>query len=132
MMTNFNDFRFEGLDYIEISNKYFAMKRVSNDCNKIVVKVADTHLIETKFGYALILNRYQVVFLKAWQVDRNWYGNEVLLTREYFNVKNWGEHFDFSEELNNNTFEEWLKVAQAQDALVDEDGMQLNYVRWKK
>lgn len=65
------------------------MDRVSEDENKIVVKVADTHLLKTKFGYALILNANNVVFIKDWQVSQNYFGNEVLLTREYFIPKQW-------------------------------------------
>ena len=73
----FNDFRFEGLDWYQQSNKYLSMNRVSKDENKVVVKVADCHLISTRFGYALILDESHVVFLKSWQVSSNYYGNEV-------------------------------------------------------
>lgn len=73
-MTSFNEFRFDGLKCREVSNKYLTMKRVSEDENKIVVKVAGSHLLSTKYGYALILNAEYVVFLKEWQVDKNYYG----------------------------------------------------------
>lgn len=72
------------------------MDRLSEDESKIVVKVGDSHLLKTKFGYALILNAEYVVFIKDWQVDRNNYGNEVLLTKEYFIPQKWG---DFSDEF---------------------------------
>lgn len=129
--SEFNDFRFADLDYHKISNKYFSMKRVSADKNKIVVKVADSHLIPTKFGYALILDRTHVVFLKDWQVNKNFYGNEVLLNKDFFNVKEWGEHQDFSDEDEALMYEYWLKVAQEQDDAVDEDGLKINIVKWK-
>ena len=91
----FNEFRFSGLEYRSKSNKYYTMNRVSEDENKIVVKVADDHLIKTQYGYALILDYSHVVFLKDWQVSCNYFGNEVLLQREFFNVKEWGKHDEF-------------------------------------
>lgn len=64
MKKDFNDFRFSGLNYKEKSNKYFTMNRVSEDENKVVVKVDSVHLFETKYGYALILDNTHVVFSK--------------------------------------------------------------------
>lgn len=133
MENNFNDFRFAGLNYRSHSNKYFTMDRVSNDENKIVVKVADCHLIETRFGYALILDYNHVVFLKPWQVDRNFYGNEVLIDRKYWKVSEWGEHREFGENPDNYDFNNWLKVAKEQDNMYDEEeGCRINKVEWKK
>lgn len=126
----FNDFRFEGLEWSEQSNKYLTMKRVSKDENRIVVKVGDAHLIQTRFGYALILDRTRVIFLKDWQVSRNYYGNEILLTREYFNVKEWGEHNDFEDKDQYTNFNEWVAIAKEQDELEDEDGFKANSVKW--
>ena len=95
------------------------------------VKVGSSHLIETKYGYALILDHSHVVFLKSWQVSENYYGNEVLLTKKFFNVKEWGEHEDFEEEPKNLKFEEWLETAKEQNEK-DEDGIRSNPVRWEK
>lgn len=128
---DFNDFRFAGLNWRQQSNKYLTMDRVSEDETKIVVKVADAHLSETKYGYALILDYSHVVFLKSWQVSKNYYGNEVLLTKEFFNVKEWGEHEEFSDEPENLKFEEWLKTAKSQNEK-DVDGIRRNPVRWEK
>ena len=128
---DFNEFRFNGLNFRQQSNKYLTMDRVSADETKIVVKVAESHLLPTKFGYALILDYSNVVFIKDWQVNKNWYGNEVLLTKEFFNVKEWGTHEEFGEEPENLKFETWLNVAKQQDNLVDEDGYKLNPVRWQ-
>lgn len=128
---DFNDFRFAGLNWRQQSNKYLTMDRVSEDETKIVVKVADAHLSETKYGYALILDYSHVVFLKSWQVSKNYYGNEVLLTKKFFNVKEWGEHEDFEEEPKNLKFEEWLETAKEQNEK-DEDGIRSNPVRWEK
>lgn len=129
-MKEFNDYRFEGLNWRQYSNNYLTMERVSKDENKIVVKTAGEHLIETKNGYALILDRTHVVFLKSWQVSSNYFGNEVLLTREYFNVKEWGQHDEFDEEPQNLKFDKWLEAAKAQDNRVDQDGEKMCKVKW--
>lgn len=128
----FNDFRFEGLEHKEASNKYFTMKRVNAEETKIVVKVAPEHLVKTKFGYALVLDKTHVVFLKDWQVSNNFYGIEVLLTKEYFIVKEWGDHKDFSVNEEFLNFEKWVEVAKEQDNLKNSDGWQLNKVQWEK
>lgn len=132
--SDFNDFRFSGLHYISASNKYYTMQRVSDDSNKIVVKVADTHLQKTKYGYALILDINHVVFIKDWQVSQNYYGNEVLLTREYFIVKEWGEFSQFGEADNDEelTFDYWLNIAKEQSFIDDEIETFGNPVRWGK
>lgn len=132
MSKSFNEYRFEGLNYTDASNKYYTMERVNPDETKIVVKVASSHLLKTKFGYALILDFDHVVFLKNWQVDINYFGCEVLLTKDFFNVKNWGEFSDFGEEKENLEWSTWLDVAKAQNAAVDEDGMRCNRVKWAK
>lgn len=130
MKNEFNDFRFAGLNYKEASNKYLTMKRVSDDENKIVVKVAGSNIVKTKFGYALILNYNHVVFLKNWQVDQNFFGIEVLLDREHFLVKKFGEFEDFDDDNQYLSFDEWVKVAKEQDNLTDEDGFKINQVKW--
>lgn len=129
--SDFNNFRFQGLNARKKSNKYLTMNRVSEDGNKIVVKVADSHLLETKYGHALILDRNHVVFIKNWQVSENYFGNEVLLTKEYFNVKEWGDFEDFDDEPQNLNFETWLNVAMEQEGLVDDDGAKSNPVNWE-
>lgn len=125
--VEFNNFRFEGLEWRECSNNYISTKRrVSADETKIILKVGDNHLIPTQFGYALILDKYNVVFLKNWQVSQNWYGNEVILDKKYFIVKKWGEHNLFLEDENQLIFETWVADAKAQENNEDE------YVRFKK
>lgn len=132
MDANFNDFRFEGLSYKNISNKYMTMNRVSDDKDKIVVKVADSHLQKTKYGYALILDHTHVVFLKYWQVDQNYYGNEVLLNKKYFIPKEWGEWDEFFEDPEQLEWDAWMNAAIEQDSFVDEDGRKLNRVQWMR
>lgn len=46
--AEFNDFRFEGLNWRAQTNKYYTMDRVSADESKIVVKVGDSHILRTK------------------------------------------------------------------------------------
>lgn len=116
MSKKFDDFRFEGFNRSDLSNKYQTMKRISEDENKIIVNVGPSHLEETKYGYALVLDSEYVVFIKNWQVECNYYGNEVILDRKYFIPKKWGSHpefFDIIEE--NHDFNTWLEAAQDQD-----------------
>ena len=126
MEKNFNDFRFEGLNYKNASNKYWTMNRINETEDRIIVKVASEHLIQTRFGYALILDKTHVVFLKEWAVSCNWFGNEVLLTKQYFNVKEWGEHNEFEENEENLSWNAWIKVAKEQQKNEE------NPVKWEK
>ena len=125
MKREFNDFRFQGLNYQSYSNKYYTMNRLNETEDKIVVKVADAHLIPTRYGYALVLDRTHVVFLKDWAVSCNWFGNEVLLTKQYFVVKEWGEHEEFSDNEKNLDWNTWLEVAKEQQK-------NDNIVKWAK
>lgn len=111
---DFNEFRFAGLDFKSASNKYWTMKRVNADETKIVVKVDESMLQPTRYGYALILDEKHVVFIKDWQVNINYFGCEVLLTKEYFNVKEWGTWESFEDEPQNLEWAEWLRVAKLQ------------------
>lgn len=129
--NDFNNFRFEGLNWYQYSNKYYSMDRVSADESKIVVKVGESHILKTKFGYALILDYSHVVFLKDWQVSDNYFGVEVLLQKEYFIVKEWGTFEDFGDDPENLDFNTWLEAAKAQANFKDEDGEALNRVRWE-
>jgi hypothetical protein len=104
-----------GLNPRRITNKYITMNRVSEDGEKIVVKVSDAHLLETRYGFGLILDSRHIVWLKENQVSKNYYGNEVIINKGYFNVKEWG---DFSNEFEsipeNLSFETWKESAIAQ------------------
>ena len=129
----FNNFISTGLDYKEASNKYFTMKRVNAEETKCVVKVAPGHLMKTKFGWALILDRTHVIFIKAWQISiSNYYGIEVLLDKEHFLIKNWGVHEEFTDNDQFLKFENWVEVAKEQDNLKNDEGWQINPVRWNK
>lgn len=124
--NDFNDFRFKALNYRDVSNKYLTMDRVSDDNNKIVVNVGDEHLLPTKYGYALILDEFNVVFLKKWAVDINYFGNYVLLNRDFWQVKKFkhNRHFDFiGENKNLHDFDFWVEAANDQKERI---------IRWKK
>ena len=112
--AEFNDFRFKGLKWEQHSNNYITSKRVSEDESKIVVKVENNHLVETKFGYALILDKQTVVFLKKWQVDINFFGTEIIIDRNFFKPTKWGEHNNFENNEENHNFKKWLEVAKKQ------------------
>lgn len=110
-----DDYWYGGLNAYRRSNKYITMNRVSSDENRIVVKVGEDHLITTQYGYGLILDDSHVVFLKTQNVSKNWYGNEVILNKQYFNVKKWGDFSDrFISEPKNLNFSEWVNVAKEQ------------------
>lgn len=128
-VTDFNDFRFGGLNWHKYTNNYITMDRVSEDETKIVVKVDDGHLIKTQFGYALVLDKTRVVFLKEWQVSANYFGNEVLIDKNFWNVKVWGEHENFDENEENLNFDTWLDIAKEQSKR-DEDNCLINPVKW--
>lgn len=119
----FNDFRFLDLDYYEVTNKYYTMNRVSENEEKIVVNVADSHLFPTRYGWGLVLDHKHALFLKDWQVNRNFFGNEVLLDKPYFNPREFGTFEGFGENPEALTWEYWVNVALAQEG---------HEVRWKK
>lgn len=119
------EYLFKGFNYCQSSNKYMRSNRISDDSSRVLVKVADCHLKETMYGYALILDAHHVVFLKKWQVNVNYYGNEVMLDKKYWNVKEWG---DFTNDFvidddKTHDFNEWLNVAEEQQ-------MANNYCYW--
>ena len=124
MSKKFNSYRFEGLNHRAASNKYLTMDRVSENEDKIVVKVADCHLLRTRYGYGLILDRHHVCWLKDWAVSVNWYGNEVLLDRKYFSPRGWGEFDEFDDDEESLTWDHWLQIANAQS--------DTTCVRWEK
>lgn len=119
MSRDFNNFRFSGLNYKPVSNNYWSMNRINEEETKIVVRVAPCHLMKTKYGYALILDRSHVVFIKDWQVGFAAYGKdcEVVLDRDYFAVKEWGD-FDEFDDLDEDdaqlTWNGWLDIAKQQ------------------
>lgn len=136
MNKNFNDFRFSGLNYSDYSNQYFVIEsRISENQDKIVIKVGDNHLHKTQYGYAFILDKTHVVFIKDWQVSFGYWGTEVILSKDYFNVKSWGNWDLFMENEAALNWEYWLNIAVAQnnDTFLDEEGREQNIrCLWRK
>lgn len=128
--NSFQSYRFDDLCPRRHSNKYLELDRINEDETKIVVNVGESHLIPTLYGYALILDRTHVVFLKEWQVNINWFGCEVMLMKKFFLVKEWGEHEDFIEEITNLNWDTWLNAAKVQ-CDEDEYGCKSNPCYWK-
>lgn len=126
----FNDFRFEGLNAHQVSNKYLTMNRRNDSNSRLVIKVDSSNIRKTQYGYLLILNRKNVVFLQDWQVSDNYFGVEVLLDKKYFNVKEFGNWEDFEADNTYLAFENWAKVAEEQSER-EEDGTPINQVRWE-
>jgi hypothetical protein len=109
------DVQFKGFEIKEQSNKYFTTtSRVTEDKERIIVNIDEEHLIKTKFGYALILDNKNVVFVKEWQVEIAGLGCEVILDKNYFNVKKWGNHEEFDNDVEALEFEYWLKIVEEQ------------------
>lgn len=125
----FNDFRFEGLNAHQVSNKYLTMNRRNDSNSRLVIKVDSSNIRKTQYGYLLILNKTNVVFLKDWQVSDNYFGTEVLLDKKYFNVKEFGNWGDFEADDTYLIFDNWVKVAEEQSER-EEDGTPINQVRW--
>jgi hypothetical protein len=48
-------------------------------------------------------------------VSVNWYGNEVLLDKQYFSPKEWGEFDEFDEDEEPLAWDHWLGIAVAQN-----------------
>lgn len=120
--------KFEGLNAYQQTNKYVTMDRVDKNETKAVIKVADDNLIATKYGYAMIIDETHVVFVKDWQVSRNYYGNEVLLNKDYYKVKEWGNHADrgfIGTDTTYNSFNGIVKLAKEQQAAG-------NKVKWEQ
>lgn len=124
----FNDFqanyKFKGFDieqFYQVSNSRNGLKgkHVSDDNNNAVIKISGKHIIETKYGYAVIMSNTEVVFIKHWQVwGVNYKSNAYIINfnRDFFNIKTWGNHDDFSSERTFNSFEDVIALAKEQEA----------------
>lgn len=127
---DFNEFRFAGLNAHQYSNKYLTMKRINEEKTKIVVKVAENHIRTTKFGHLIILDNSHVIFIKDWQINRNFYGSEVIFDKQFFHAREFGDWEEFGADDTYLSFDGWLKVAEAQSKL-DDDGTPINMVHWE-
>lgn len=112
---DFNEFRFAGLDYKVAGKRHWSMRRVAEGGGRILVDVAPEQLFQTMYGYALILDRTHVAFVKDWCVlDGEWGSVLVLLDQRYFVPKEFGEHDGYGDDPDNLEWRAWLAAATAQ------------------
>ena len=117
MSRDFNKFRFEGLDYKTSGKSHWSMKRISDDESKIIVDVAPEQIFGTKYGFGLILDRTHVCFIKDWNVLSGMYGHVlVILSKQYFKAKEFGEHDGYADDCYNCTWDAWRLAAKRQAA----------------
>lgn len=123
----FNEFRFAGLDWYKQStsksSSYIHMNRVSEDGDKIVVRVDESHIKATRYGNVqLQLDKQHAVYLKQWQVEshtepyKGANGFEVVLDKKFFTPKE-TKYADnnFLSDKSRLSFSHWRKVAEKQD-----------------
>lgn len=117
--------------FVPDSNKFMKLvgNHVSKDGNNAIIRISDNHIIQTRFGYAVIMNHDTVVFIKEWQVlGRPRYSDDYVINfnREYFTLKKWGDHSaNFGEKLSFENFDDVIKFARMQEEYYntkDEDG----------
>jgi hypothetical protein len=116
-MSNFNDFRFEGLGWEEINrNKLQVTNRVSENEERVVVRFADSHIFRTRYGFGVRLDRTHVVFVKDWAVSFAEFNGsfEVVLSKQYFSVKEFGEDDEFASDPSACTWDAMVAAAKEQ------------------
>ena len=130
MANGFLDNMFGDLGIHRISNNYFSMSHINEAGTKIIVRVAKEQVFKTKYGYGLILDQNHVQFLKSWAVNDNWYGTYIMLEKQYFTPKQWGEFGDYPEEKENLEFETWVNIAKEQEEMAQKDRINFQ-VYWR-
>ena len=126
VMSTFDaNYRFKGFGSEQIqknSNKYLELKgsHVSKDGNNAIVNISENHVFSTKYGHGVVVDASHTVFIKDWQIlGRNRTNNGVVINfnRDYYKVKEWGDH---SEKFSNdsktalNSFDKVVKLANDQ------------------
>ena len=130
---------FEPERFSKASKTYtlFEGSHISDDGNHVVVRLRDSHLLETKYGYGVIVDAKHVIFIKKWQIwgKHHLYRTYLVsFSREYFKVSEWGDfsdRFDELEDLNESSlssFENLLALAKEQDAF-DKQGRHIDSFR---
>lgn len=114
-MSDFNAFRFAGLEHYDVSRRFMSMNRIDAEKTRVVIRFAESHVFKTQYGYGLILDRTHVLWLKDWQVSDNCYGVEVVLTKQYFTPKAAAKPFsDFDDNPDMLAWEEIVRIAEEQ------------------
>lgn len=117
---------------------YLLGSHVSADGNNVVIKIAPSHVIPTRFGYAIIVDANRVVFIKEWQVWGTSFKDGsyiVSFNRQFYQVKEWGDHsenFGEYDDINDSAFgnfDNLVKLAKEQEEYyagydIDEDGFE--------
>ncbi len=80
----FQNYRFEGLNWNKASNKYYSVEQYNKNSDNAIIRVSDDHLIKTQYGYGFKTDADNVVWLKDWQVNQNYFGNYVLANKKYW------------------------------------------------
>lgn len=111
-IKKFDQFRFEGLDPKIATNKYLYMNRVNADETKVIVRFSKEQVFKTSYGYGFIVGQNHIVWLKDWQVEDNYYSQafdayEILLNKEFYNVKDATKPFDDIYVDNDKGFYDW-------------------------
>lgn len=111
-LKKFDLYRFEGLEPKIATNKYLHMNRISADESKVVIRFAKEHVFKTSYGYGFIVGQNHVVWLKDWQIEDNYYSQsfdayEILLSKEFYNVKESNRPFDDIVVENDEGFYSW-------------------------
>lgn len=103
-----------------VSNKYFTFNRVIND-DEIIIVTNNIKYWNNKDQYVLVIDNDKVVYLKSWQVakvknyDLGINSYVVKLNRNYFKSYQLGFKFDDMSFEKENSFDDLLKVAKAQN-----------------
>lgn len=116
----------KGFNYYRSGSYMVFDKQVSDDENKVIVKVDDEMLYGfiSKFNnrrtYMFKLDATHVVYLKEFQVFNGFYGTYVVLNKKYWNVKEIKNAFDDMSEKEDLSFEKEVEIAKLQQAKTDD------------
>ena len=124
VMSRFDaDYKYKGFGSEQIqknSNKYDELKgsHVSKDGNNAVVKIGESHVFKTQYGWGVAIDNTHTVFVKDWQVwgrDREFGAYVINFNRQYYNAKKWGNRDEFGSGLKLNKFDDVVKLAKLQE-----------------
>lgn len=78
---------YRDLDYKPCSNKYGTIANVSQDEETISIRT--NNLFSTQYGYGMMVGNNKVVWLRSFNVSDHYFYTTVVLTKKYFNVKDY-------------------------------------------
>ena len=124
-MADFNEYRFKGFKYEDQSNKYWKFNsQVNNDGSKILVKIApDNYFTYTAksghINYVIKLDRNHVAFIKWWQMFEGWYGDYMLIDKNYWRPVESNKPNEDMVEKADLSYDHLLEIAKEQKAKTD-------------